>query len=144
MYFWYYLQFYHEKIFKQKFPKKNYFSTINMCFWAKKTLIHCSPIIVVQIHVNVFSLNFTQRLTVTQTESNQELTKECLISKLRSTQKLYHTVYPVTPNAGMFYQRGCKRLRRGNTQGKKTCNLRISIVSFSNISFQTFCKRAFF
>ena len=33
-----------------------------------------------------------------------------------------HTVYPVTPNAGMFYQRGCKHLRRGNTQDKKTCN----------------------
>ena len=52
-----------------------------------------------------------------------------------------HTVYPVTPNAGMFYQRGCKHLRRGNTQGKKTCNLRISIVPISNITFQT--KRAF-
>ena len=54
-----------------------------------------------------------------------------------------HTVYPVTPNAGMFYQRGCKHLRRGNTQGKKTWNLRISIVPISNITFQTLCKRAF-
>ena len=53
------------------------------------------------------------------------------------------TVYPVTPNAGMFYQRGYKHLRRGNTQGKKTCNSRISIVPFSNITFQTLCKRAF-
>ena len=44
-----------------------------------------------------------------------------------------HTVYPVTPNAGMFYQRGYKHLRRGNTQGKKTCNSRISIVPISNI-----------
>ena len=50
--------------------------------------------------------------------------------------------YPVTPNAGMFYQRGCKHLRRGNTQGKKTCNLRISIVPIPNITFQTLCKRA--
>ena len=57
------------------------------------------------------------------------------------TQK--HTVYPVTPNAGMFYQRGYKHLRRGNTQGKKTCNSRISIVPISNITFQTLCKRAF-
>ena len=55
----------------------------------------------------------------------------------------YHTVYPVTPNAGMFYQRGYKHLRRGNTHGKKTCNSRISIVPFSKITFQTLCKRAF-
>ena len=54
-----------------------------------------------------------------------------------------HTVYPVTPNAGMFYQRGYKHLRGGNTQGKKTCNSRISIVPISNITFQTLCKRAF-
>ena len=47
----------------------------------------------------------------------------------------HHTVYPVTPNAGMFYQRGYKHLRRGNTQGKKTCNSRISIVLISNITF---------
>ena len=58
-------------------------------------------------------------------------------------QDIEHTVYPVTPNAGMFYQRGCKHLRRGNMQGKKTCNLRISIVPISNITFQTLCKRAF-
>ena len=58
-------------------------------------------------------------------------------------QKLAHTVYPVTPNAGMFYQRGYKHLRRGNTQGKKTCNSRISIVPISNITFKTSCKRAF-
>ena len=56
---------------------------------------------------------------------------------------LPHTVYPVTPNAGMFNQRGYKHLRRGNTQGKKTCNSRISIVPISNITFQTLCKRAF-
>ena len=54
-----------------------------------------------------------------------------------------HTVYPVTPNTGMFNQRGCKHLRRGNTQGKKTCNLRISIVPNFNITYQTLCKRAF-
>ena len=54
-----------------------------------------------------------------------------------------HTVYPVTPNAGMFYQRGYKHLRRGNTQGKKTCNSRISIVPISNINFQALCKRSF-
>ena len=60
-----------------------------------------------------------------------------------NSSKLSHTVYPVTPNGGMFYQRGCKHLRRGNTQGKKTCNLRISIVPISNITFQTLCKRAF-
>ena len=46
-----------------------------------------------------------------------------------------HTVYPVTTNAGMFYQRGYKHLRRGNTQGKKTCNSHISIVPISNITF---------
>ena len=54
-----------------------------------------------------------------------------------------HTVYPATPNAGMFYQRGYKHLRRGNTQGKKTCNSRIPIVPISNITFQTLCKRAY-
>ena len=54
-----------------------------------------------------------------------------------------HTVYPVTPNAGMFYQRGYKHLRRGNTEGKKTCNSRISIVPITNVTFQTLCKRAF-
>ena len=46
-------------------------------------------------------------------------------------------------NAGMFYQRGYKHLRRGNTQGKKTCNSRISIVPISNNTFQALCKRAF-
>ena len=29
----------------------------------------------VHVHVNVFSLKFTQHATVTQTESNQEVTK---------------------------------------------------------------------
>ena len=62
---------------------------------------------------------------------------------LRLFSSIHHTVYPVTPNAGMFYQRGYKHLRRGNTQGKKTCNSRISIVPISNITFQTLCKRAF-
>ena len=54
-----------------------------------------------------------------------------------------HTVYPFTPNAGMFYQREYKHLRRGNTQGKKTYNSHISNVPISNITFQTLCKRAF-
>ena len=66
-----------------------------------------------------------------------------LFLKLSVTTDPGHTVYPVTPNAGMFYQRGYKHLRRGNTQGKKTCNSRISIVPISNITFQTLCKRAF-
>ena len=56
---------------------------------------------------------------------------------------LFHTVYPVTPNAGMFYQRGYKHLRRGNTQSKKTCNSCIPIVPISDITFPTLCKRAF-
>ena len=34
------------------------------------------------------------------------------------TEYPLHTVYPVTPNAGMFYQRGYKHLRREYTQGK--------------------------
>ena len=54
-----------------------------------------------------------------------------------------HTVYPVTPNAGMFYQRGCKHLRRGYTQGKKTCNLRISIVPILILLFRLYVKEPF-
>ena len=56
---------------------------------------------------------------------------------------LEHTVYPVTPNAGMFYQRGCKHLLRGNTQGKKTCNLRISIVPILILLFRLYVKVPF-
>ena len=63
----------------------------------------------------------------------------CLVSSFDAFAYSRHTVYPVTPNAGMFYQRGYKHLRRGNTQGKKTCNSRISIVPISNITFQTLC-----
>ena len=43
---------------------------------------------------------------------------------VKTSQTKLNTVYPVTPNAGMFYQRGYKHLRRGNTQGKITCNSR--------------------
>ena len=57
--------------------------------------------------------------------------------------QIFPYITPFTQLFPTFYQRGCKHLRRGNTQGKKTCNLRISIVPISNITFQTLCKRAF-
>ena len=43
--------------------------------FGKYTFIHCSRITVVHVYANVFSLKFTQHVTVTQTESNQEVTK---------------------------------------------------------------------
>ena len=82
--------FYHEQNFKVKIAK-------NISFYqkyvqlGKNAFIHCSWITVVHVHVYVFSLKFTQRVTVTQTESNQEVTKG-LISILLSTQNLYMLV----------------------------------------------------
>ena len=54
--------FYHGKLFKPE-----------ICTF---TFIHWSRITVVHIQVNVFSLNFAQRVKVTQTESNQGVTKK--------------------------------------------------------------------
>ena len=64
--------FYYEFFFKQNCKKKFYQKYVHL---GDHTLIHCSQRTVVQIHVNVFSLKFTQHATVTQTESNQEVTK---------------------------------------------------------------------
>ena len=65
--------FYHQKHFKQKLQKKIFYH--KYVYLGNITLIHCSRIIVGHIHVNVFSLKFTQQVTVTQTESNQKITK---------------------------------------------------------------------
>ena len=57
--------FYHENNFKQKLQK--IFFNHKYVYLGKNTLIHCSRIIVVHIHVNIFSLKFTQHVIVTQT-----------------------------------------------------------------------------
>ena len=49
---------------------------------------YCSRIIVDHVHETVFS-EFTQRVTILQTVSNQEVTIKRLISMLRIVQKLY-------------------------------------------------------
>ena len=88
MYFWYYLQF---SLFTMKnclsqncknifLPEictsgRNYSHTL----WSEN-FSPCS--------CKCYSLKFTQHATVTQTESNQEVTKKGLISMLLSTQKL--------------------------------------------------------
>ena len=64
--------FYHEH-FKPKLQKKFYQKYVHL---GENTLIHCSQRTVFHVHVNVFYLKFTQPATVTQTESNQEVTKK--------------------------------------------------------------------
>ena len=64
------------------------------------------------------------------------------IDSKRHRNKLL-TVYLVTHNVGMFYQRRCKHLRRGNTQGKKTYNLCISIVPILIFLFRLYVKEPF-
>ena len=54
--------------------------------------------------------------------SNENLTKKLLYG---SYMGFSHTVYPVTPNAGMFYQRGYKQLQ--NIRREK---MQVSIFSY--------------
>ena len=63
--------FYHENKFKQNCTQKFNQKYVHFC---KYTFIHFSRITVVHV-VKVFSLKFTKHVTVTQTESNQEVTK---------------------------------------------------------------------
>ena len=62
----------HEKEIKQKL--QNLFFYQKYVHLGKNTFIHCSRITVVHIHVTVFLKNLPDLLTVTQTESNQEVT----------------------------------------------------------------------
>ena len=59
---------YHETDFKQKLQKLFFYQ--NCVHSGENTFIHCSQVIVVHIHVNIFSRKFTQPIRVTQTESN--------------------------------------------------------------------------
>ena len=74
-YFCYYLQFFavnHENLFYPKLQKMFFYQ--KYVHFGEHTLIHCSQRTVVHIHVNAFSLKFTQHAKVTQTELNQEVT----------------------------------------------------------------------
>ena len=64
-----------------------------------------------------------------------------VLPKYAFRRQKYHTVYPVTSNAGMFYSRECKH---ENTQGKKICNLSLSIVPILNFTVESSCQKAFF
>ena len=64
--------FYHE-IILAKIAKKIFFCQ-NYVYLVEHTLINSSQRTVVHIH-KCFSLKFTQHVTVAQTESNQEVTK---------------------------------------------------------------------
>ena len=63
--------FYHGKLFKP-----NLFFFQEYVHLGENIFIHCSRITIIHIQVNVFSLNFAKRVNVTQTESNQEVTKK--------------------------------------------------------------------
>ena len=53
--------------------KKNVNHIRNTLYFGQKTSKYCSQIIIVHVHANVFSLKFTQRVTILQTESNHEV-----------------------------------------------------------------------
>ena len=63
---------------------------------------------------------------------------------LKTTNSIYTPFTQLLQTRVCFTNAGINlHLRRGNTQGKKTCNSRISIVPISNITFYTLCTRAF-
>ena len=66
-----------------------------------------------------------------------------LTSFIQDSADKHHTVYPVTPNAGMFYQRGYKHLRRGNTQGKKHAIHAFPLFLFLILLFRLYVKESF-
>ena len=74
MYFWYYLQFliFTIKMFMQKLGEG---AEIYQKFvhFGESTFLRCSPTTVVHVHVDANSLKNTQRATVLQTESQQEV-----------------------------------------------------------------------
>ena len=56
---------------------------------GETTSKYCNKIIVIHVHATSFFLTFTQRVTILQTVSNQEVIQKRLISMLRIAQKLY-------------------------------------------------------
>ena len=66
--FLYFTAFNHEKDFKQQLQKIFFYQ--NCVHSGENTFIHCSQIVVVHIHVIIFSRKLTQPVRVTQTESN--------------------------------------------------------------------------
>ena len=85
MYFWYNLHFHFDL---EKFAGKNckyiffYQKSVHL---GENTSKYCSMIIVVHVHATVcffFLLKFTQRVTILQTVSNQEVILKRLISML--------------------------------------------------------------
>ena len=57
--------------------------------FSENTSLYCSRIIAVSCLCKYFSLKFIQRVTILQTELNQEVTQKRLISMLSIAQKLY-------------------------------------------------------
>ena len=66
-----------------------YFSTRKNVHLGENTSKYCSRVIIVSCSCNFFFLKFTQRVTILQTVSNQEVILKRLISMLRVAQKLY-------------------------------------------------------
>ena len=65
----YNFSFYYEKIFK--IVKKIFY--LIYVHLSENTFIHCSRISVVRIHENIFLQEFTQRVTVAQTEKKTHI-----------------------------------------------------------------------
>ena len=91
MYFRYYLQFLilTLKSSQAKIVNTLYFSTVNLNIQGENASKYCSRIIVVHVHEPVFFLKVTQRVTILQTVSNQEVTLKRLISMLWIAQTLH-------------------------------------------------------
>ena len=90
MYFWYNLQFCILTLKSSQAKIVNiYFSTRNLYFLGENTSKYRGQIIVAYVQAIVFFLNFTQRVTILQTVSNQVVLLERLISMLWIAQKMY-------------------------------------------------------
>ena len=98
------------------------------------------------IFQDIKETNVTDTLSDGRENSIQNTIQNIKFSRNPPTSRIVkqnHTVYPVTPNAGMFYQRGYKHLRRGNTQGKKTCNHAFPLFLFLILLFRLYVKEPF-
>ena len=76
----------------EKFVRKNckyIFFYQKFVHLGKNASKYCSRKIVVLFHATVYFLQFTKRVTIFQTVSNQEVTLKRLISKLRIAQKMF-------------------------------------------------------
>ena len=90
MYFWYHLQFFILTFKSSQAKIENlYVCTRNLYTLGENTSKYCSWISVVHVYALFFFLKFTQRVTILQTVSNQEVTLKRLISMLWIAQKLY-------------------------------------------------------